>query len=76
MANSLERLGLIAAIASLLGCAAQPGRHWVNDTPERKDINADIGQCQAQAWSVPGADAMQTNMVINACMRGKGWTLK
>lgn len=59
----------------LVGCAAAPV-HWVNATSERKDIGIDMGQCQAQAWSIPGADSMQTNMVINACMRGKGWQLQ
>lgn len=55
----------------LVACASDPAPRWVGSG----NLAVDQGQCQAQAFSVPGASALQIGLVFNACMRGKGWTL-
>jgi hypothetical protein len=36
----------------------------------------DQGQCQAQGFGISGATLLQTAIVFNSCMRGKGWELR
>jgi len=59
----------------LAACAADPAPQWVKVGATGNDLAIDRGQCQAQAFAVPGATAMQIGLVFNSCMRGKGWTL-
>lgn len=65
----------------LLGaCAApqpEPRYEWYRQTG-LADLQADLGQCEAQAFAVPGAtrNLMQVAMVRESCMRGKGYTIR
>lgn len=64
----------------LTGCATQPERQsvWVKDGATERDFYADMGQCRAQAFSVPGAmgNLLQVAAVQSACMEGKGWRVE
>lgn len=59
----------------LTGCAAKKTTYWEKPGTSAADFNQDMGQCRAQAFSVPGAmnNLLQAAMVQNACMQGKGW---
>ena len=64
----------------LAGCAApkpEPRYEWYR-ADGMASLQADIGQCEAQAFSVPGAtrNLMQVAMVRESCMRGKGYTIR
>jgi malonyl CoA-acyl carrier protein transacylase len=61
----------IAAILCLVGGCAQTV--WVKPGASAQDFYRDHGQCNAQAFSVPGASLMQVAIVQNACLQGKGW---
>lgn len=58
----------------LAGCAADDGK-WYRSGASDQAFEMDKGQCQAQAFGVPGANVMQVALVFNSCMRGKGWQL-
>lgn len=65
------RLAIIALLA--LGGCATTQTVWVRDGATQQDFSMDQGMCQAQAFSVPGALALQVALVYSSCMRGKGW---
>lgn len=46
---------------------------WMKPGASAADFYADRGQCQAQGFSVPGANTMQFVLVFASCMQGKGW---
>lgn len=60
----------------LAGCLATTSDDiiWTHPQASQQRYDMDRGQCQAQAFSVPGAPAMQMFAVFASCMRGKGWT--
>jgi hypothetical protein len=68
-------IGALLAALSIAGCATQP-KQWYRAGATQQDFAMDQGQCQAQGFSVSGATLMQTALVYNACMRGKGWVLQ
>lgn len=72
LAVRFSRMALLAAIA---GCAAQTQTYWEKPGSTRADFDADMGQCRAQAFGVPGAmgNLMQVAIVQSQCMQGKGW---
>jgi hypothetical protein len=55
------------------GCAGQ--KLWEKPGASAREFEMEKGQCEAQAYSVPGMHYMQVGAVFNACMRGKGWYL-
>jgi hypothetical protein len=62
----------------LVGCATkQTQTYWEKPGASQQDFQADMGQCRAQAFSVPGAmnNLVQVAIVQNTCMQGKGWYL-
>lgn len=66
------RIIVLSAVLALSGCATTE-TVWVRDGASSQDFYMDRGQCQAQAFSVPNAPLMQTAIVFNGCMQGKGW---
>lgn len=64
-----------AVVALLAGCATTESV-WVKPGSTQQSFNMDKGQCNAQAFSVPGAPLMQIALVQNSCMQGKGWQLE
>ena len=62
----------IVALLAASGCA-QTAPVWVKQGSTQQSFDIDMGQCQAQAFSVPGMPPAQVSMVFSACMRGKGW---
>lgn len=61
-------------VLALGGCASQSrGWHWYKDGATEQGYQMDVGQCQAQAFSVATGNLMQIAIVQNSCMRGKGW---
>jgi hypothetical protein len=57
---------------SLLGCAhTQP--YWEKQGASNQDFQMDLGQCQAQAFSLANGNLFQIAIVQNSCLRGKGW---
>jgi hypothetical protein len=62
---------LCIALLAMAGCA-QTEQVWEGGSG---NFSMDQGQCQAQAFGVPGASTMQVALVYNSCMRGKGWQL-
>ena len=69
--STIAALSLAICAGSLAGCATTE-QVWVGGS----NFDVDQGQCHAQAFSVPGAPAMQVALVYNSCMRGKGWRLE
>ena len=63
---------LLLAGSLIAGCAAPP-QVWDKAGASQNDFAMDQGQCQAQAFGVPGGTALQVALVYNSCMRGKGW---
>lgn len=55
----------------LAGCAKE--MLWTKPTFSDQEFFQDRGQCQAQAYSVPGAPPFQVVSVFNSCMNGKGY---
>jgi hypothetical protein len=51
-------------------------QQWYRDGATQQNFAMDQGQCQAQGFSIPGGNLMQTAIVFNSCMRGKGWELR
>lgn len=70
-----KALFLVFSACLLAGCAT-PQRSWYKSGASRDQFEMDRGQCDAQAFSVPGMQSLQVAMVYNGCMRGKGWTLR
>lgn len=69
--NNVALWSLAICASNLVGCATTE-QVWVGGS----NFDMDQGQCHAQAFSVPGASAMQVALVYNSCMRGKGWHLE
>jgi uncharacterized lipoprotein YmbA len=68
---------LLLAALVMTGCAGGAGeRVWVKTGATQADFDQDMGQCTAQAWSVPNAGAVQLLVVQQSCMRGKGWQVR
>jgi hypothetical protein len=68
------RLILAAALlAALAGCASRPDFTWQKSGATADDFETDLGQCQAQAFSIPGVSFRQAVIVQTTCLRGKGW---
>lgn len=68
----------LIVLLMLAGCAqTQKRSHWEKPGATEQEFNADMGQCRAQAFSVPGAvqNLMQVAIVQNSCMQGRGWYL-
>lgn len=65
----------LVVLMLLAGCATRTESVWVKPGADQAQFNADIGQCRAQAFSVPGAmnNLMQVAAVQSSCMQGKGW---
>jgi hypothetical protein len=59
--------------AALTGCATQQDLVWRKPGGSEQEFYSDLGQCRAQAFSVPGAQLMQVAMVQQSCLMGKGW---
>ena len=68
---------LLLTIAAfiLVGCAQQNQSFWEKPGASGKDFEMDKAQCNAQAFSVPGANMMTVVVIQNQCLRGKGWYL-
>lgn len=67
---------LTCMLAVLLSaCATQPEQVWHKAGSSEQQFDMDKGQCNAQAFSIPGGSLMQIAIVQNSCMRGKGWNL-
>ena len=62
----------------LVGCSQEPETAGYRSGATEAEFNADMGQCRAQAFGVPGAmnNLLQVAMVQRSCMEGKGWYLK
>jgi hypothetical protein len=68
------RLILAAALlAALTGCASRPDFTWQKNGATADDFETDLGQCQAQAFGIPGVSLRQAVIVQTTCLRGKGW---
>lgn len=58
----------------LLTSCASTQTYWEKPGATQQEFFQDRGQCQAQAFSsVSGPLSVQSAMVFNACMAGKGW---
>lgn len=64
----------LVVLLALAGCASKQ-TYWDKSGASEADFNTDMGQCRAQAFSVPGAmnNLMQVAIVQSTCMQGKGW---
>lgn len=72
----MTRLMLHCVTAALLvSCATQKEMLWDKPGWNAQQHDADLAQCRAQAFSVPGAtqNLMQVAIVQTECMRGKGY---
>lgn len=58
---------------SLLNAACSTPHPWAKNGATQEDLAVESAQCKAQAFSVPNVSVVQTAMVYNACMQGKGW---
>lgn len=58
----------------VVGCATKQ-QYWEKPGATAQEFNIDRGQCNAQAFSVPGVSIMQAALVQNSCLQGKGWYL-
>jgi hypothetical protein len=65
-------LAAVTVVASLGACAQQQW-HWERPGATAGDFYQDRGQCNAQAFAVPGAGLLQIALVQNSCLQGKGW---
>jgi hypothetical protein len=63
---------ILGAALLAAGCAATESV-WIKPGATQQDFYQDRGQCQAQAFSIPNAPALQIAIVSNSCMQGKGW---
>jgi hypothetical protein len=69
------RSSALAAVAMLIGCAAPIVPNWVKAGASKESLQADMGQCRAQAYGVPGVSALQAAIVYDGCMQGKGYAV-
>lgn len=69
----MRSLLLVIGAATLAGCAIV--QTWDRPNATQAELDADGGQCEAQALSISRPMIGQREMVHDACMRGKGWTL-
>lgn len=69
--DSLPRNLALLALLAALGCA-QTQTVWVKQGSTPQEFHQDTGQCRAQAFSV-GVGTVQSALVFNSCMQGKGW---
>jgi hypothetical protein len=62
-------------VLMILSACATKQTYWEKPGASAQDFNQDMGQCRAQAFSVPGAmnNLMQVAAVQSSCMQGKGW---
>lgn len=69
------KYAIAVAVLLLTGCATRPQMAWFKDGSTQQDFNAELGQCRAQAFGVPGAmnNLLQVAIVQQNCMLGKGW---
>lgn len=67
-----KNLLIVSLVLLGSGCAQQT---WHKNNATSEDFEMDKGTCQAQAFSVPNAPAVQVALVYNSCMRGRGWYL-
>ena len=67
---------LLGACLILSGCASllQPNWSWYRSGATTADFDMDMGQCRAQAFSIPNAPLIQIAIVQQNCMIGKGWS--
>jgi hypothetical protein len=63
---------LVGCAAALSACGQQQQWHWERAGATERDFYQDRGQCNAQAFAVPGG-LMQVALVQNFCLQGKGW---
>lgn len=57
----------------LAGCQTNPDTVWAKPGGTEEAFYQDQGQCQAQAFGVPGVSTFQAALVYTSCMKGKGW---
>ncbi len=72
----MTRFILHCVIAVLLtACATENEMLWDRPGWNEQQYQADVAQCRAQAFSVPGAtqNLLQVGIVQTECMRGKGY---
>jgi hypothetical protein len=64
----------LVVLMLIAGCATTQ-RYWEKPGASVQEFNADSGQCNAQAFGVPGAmyNQIQVAVVYNQCMQGRGW---
>jgi uncharacterized lipoprotein YmbA len=67
------RLLALVAVVSLAACASKPEMAWYKTGSTEEMFYQEQGQCQAQAFGVPGVSTFQAALVYNSCMKGKGW---
>lgn len=67
-------LAIILAFA-VSSCQNSSSNTWYKPGSTRQDFNADMGQCNAQAFSLTGGNLMQIAIVQKSCMYGKGWEM-
>ncbi len=65
----------LAGVAMMIGCAAPVEPNWVRQGASKETLQADMGQCRAQAYGVPGVSALQAALVYDGCMQGKGYAV-
>lgn len=70
--NTSVFLAALIMFCLLASCAAKP-TVWSKPGSTNEEYEMAMGQCDAQAYSVPNSSLMQKNQVRDACMRGKGW---
>lgn len=63
---------LMAVVGAIAGCATTE-RVWMREGSTDQEFYMDRGQCQAQAFGIPGVTTFQAALVFTSCMRGKGW---
>ena len=71
----MRSLFAVAMTALLAACAAPIEPNWTKTGGTPQDLSADMGQCKAQAYAVPGVSGLQAAIVYDSCMQGKGYTV-
>jgi hypothetical protein len=69
----MRLLTIPAALVVLAGCATQPQWVWAKQGATEDDFHMDRGQCQAQAFAPGNVNLMQAALIMNGCLKGKGW---
>jgi hypothetical protein len=72
---AIKQLAILAACAAALSACAQQQQqwHWERAGATDSDFYRDRGQCNAQAFGVPGGSLLQVVLVQHSCLQGKGW---